>query len=169
MSLQQLIFYLFIVIAVISASAILFSKNVFRAALWLLTGLVSIAALFVMTLAEFVGVAQILIYAGGVLVVILFGIMFTSKLAEKPLVVENTNLFSGILAGSVIFGLLAKLILQYVPQQHTAVQPPSATTDTIGNYLITDYSLPFEVIGILLLLALVGAAVITAFMKLKRS
>lgn len=169
MNVQSFIFCFFVLAAFGSALAILFSKNIFKAALWLLACLLSIAALFVMSFAEFVAVAQILIYAGGVLVVILFGIMFTSKLAEKPLVVENTNLFSGILAGALFFGLLAKLILHNLPQPRPRGSTLHHAIDTVGNYLVTDYSLAFEIVGILLLIALVGAAVITAFMKLNRS
>lgn len=167
MNLASIAFYFFVTIAFGSALAILFSKNVFKGALWLLVCLLSIAALFIMSFAEFVAITQILIYAGGVLVVILFGIMFTSKLAAKPLRVENTNLFAGLLTGTLVFGLLAKLILKHLPLEGNIVRKPEHSIETIGKYLMTDFSLPFEVVGILLLAALVGAAVITAFMKLK--
>ncbi|HEY0653008.1 MAG TPA: NADH-quinone oxidoreductase subunit J, partial [Chryseosolibacter sp.] len=92
-----------------------------------------------------------------------------SKLAGSPLRVENTNLFSGILAGLLTFGLLTKLIVTNLRNSSRPAQNPVHTVDTIGHYLVTDYSLPFEVVGVLLLVSLVGAAVITAFMKLKRS
>lgn len=169
MNVTLIAFYFFVAAAFGSALSILFSKNVFKGALFLLVCLLSIAALFIMFFAEFVAITQILIYAGGVLVVILFGIMFTSKLAAKPLRVENTNLFTGLLAGALIFGLLTKLILNYGPPDNNTTGRPEHSIETIGEYLMTDYSLPFEVVGILLLIALVGAAVTTAFMKLKKS
>lgn len=169
MTFALIAFYFFVAAAFGSAVAILFSKDLFKAVLWLLVCLLSIAALFIMSFAEFLAVTQILIYAGGVLVVILFGIMFTSKIAGKPLRVENTNLFSGVIAGVVIFALLSKLILKSLPTSDRTLASPHRPIETIGNYLITDYSLPFEVVGVLLLIALIGAAVITAFMKLKRS
>jgi NADH:ubiquinone oxidoreductase subunit 6 (subunit J) len=169
MNLVLLAFGFFVFATVGSAVATLLSKNVFKAALWLLVCLLSIAALFVMSFAEFVAVTQILIYAGGLLVVILFGIMFTSKLAAKPLHVEHTNLFTGLLAGLLILVLLTKLILKYIPSANANAREPQHSIETIGKYLVTDYSLPFEVMGVLLLITLIGAAVVTAFMKLKRS
>jgi NADH-quinone oxidoreductase subunit J len=169
MTVALIAFYFFVVAAVGSAGAILFSKNVFKAALWLLVCLLSIAALFVLSFAEFVAVTQVLVYAGGVLVVILFGIMFTSKLAAKPLAVKNTNTFGGVIAGILSFGLLAKLIVKNPPAAQAKIPSLDNSVESIGINLMTNYALPFEAVGILLLVALVGASVITAFMKLKRS
>jgi NADH:ubiquinone oxidoreductase subunit 6 (subunit J) len=167
MSMALIAFYFFLLAAALSAIGVIFSKSVFKSALWFLSCLLSIAALFVLSYAEFVAITQILIYAGGVLVIILFGIMFTSKLAAKPLRVENTNLFGGILMSVLLFGLLVKLILNDIPSLKTSSGAPQSI-QTIGLSLMTDYSLPFEVVGILLLITLVGASVVAAFMKLKR-
>lgn len=167
MSSALIAYYIFIFAAAASAIALLFVKSVFKAALWFLVCLLSIAGVFVLSYAEFVAVTQVLIYAGGVLVVILFGIMFTSKLASKPLGVENTNLFGGILAGLLTFGLLTKLVLENIAIGDTGSTSPRAI-EAIGVSLMTDYALPFEVIGILLLITLIGASVVTAFMKLKK-
>lgn len=167
MSSALIAYYVFILTAAASALALLFTRSVFKGALWFLVCLLSIAAIFVLSYAEFVAVTQILIYAGGVLVVILFGIMFTSKLAAKPLRVENTNLVGGILSGIVVFGLLAKLVVENIAFRENESPSPRAI-EAIGLSLMTDYALPFEVIGILLLITLVGASVVTAFMKLKK-
>jgi NADH:ubiquinone oxidoreductase subunit 6 (subunit J) len=169
MTLTLTLFYIFVIMAAGSAIAILFCKNVFKAALWLLVCLLSVAALFVISFAEFVAITQVLIYAGGVLVVILFGIMFTSKLAAKPLEVKNTNLFGGVITGIFAFGLLTKLIVKNLPASQVKTPVLDNSIESIGINLMTNYSLPFEVVGILLLVALVGASVITAFMKLKKS
>ncbi len=159
--------YFFITTTALSALAIVLSKSVFKAALWFLLCLLSIAALFILSYAEFTAITQILIYAGGVLVIILFGIMFTSKLAAKPLLVESTNLFGGAVAGILTLGLLANLIVDNL-KNTTSVENAPRAVEAIGILLMTDYTLPFEVIGVLLLVTLVGAAVISAFMKLKR-
>src|SRR5687767_9782869 len=95
----EILFYFFMLLAAISAGAIVFSKNVFKSALFLLICLLSIAALYVLSFAEFLAVAQVLIYAGGILVIIIFGIMLTTRISGRPLVVENTNIFSGAIAG----------------------------------------------------------------------
>jgi NADH:ubiquinone oxidoreductase subunit 6 (subunit J) len=152
-----------------SALGILFSKNVFKAALFLLLCLLCVAALFVMSFADFVAVTQILIYAGGVLVVILFAIMFTSALNGKSLEIKQGNLFSGIIAGCLLFTLLARMIWQNDILLKDKKILTSNSIQTVGGALITDYALPFEVIGLLLLLTLIGASVVAAFMKLKRN
>jgi NADH:ubiquinone oxidoreductase subunit 6 (subunit J) len=167
MSALHIAFYFFVITAATAAIGIVFSKNVFKGALWLLVCLLSVAALFILSFAEFVAITQILIYAGGVLVIILFGIMFTSKLAAKPLRVENTNLFGGTLLSLFLFGMLFKLIFVNMPYTKTYRPLPHSIQST-GISLMTDYSLPFEVVGILLLVTLIGASVVAAFMKLKR-
>jgi NADH-quinone oxidoreductase subunit J len=168
MNLTTFIFYFFLLMAAGSALGILFSRNVFKAALLLLLCLLSVAAVYVMAFAEFVAITQILIYAGGLLVVIIFGIMITTNLTGKPLHVSHSNLFSGILVGSLVLGLLFNLIagLEVIP----VVSADSSTTslESIGVNLVTKFALPFELTGVLLLVTLIGAAVVASFMKSKK-
>lgn len=168
MNASSIILYFFLVGAAVSAIAIVFSANVFKAALFFLVCLLNVAAVFVFLFADFVAVTQILIYAGGVLMVLLFGIMFTSRLQGKPLVVKNTNLFSGIIAGGAIFGLIANMLFKFAPPANGEPPVMANNVSSIGSALITDYSIIFEVIGILLLITLVGASVIASFMKIKK-
>jgi NADH:ubiquinone oxidoreductase subunit 6 (subunit J) len=170
MSLPAFIFYFFLLVAASSAVGILFSKNVFKAALLLLLCLLSVAALYVLAFAEFIAITQILIYAGGLLVVIIFGIMITTNLTGKPLLVSHSNIFSGILAGSLLLGLLINLIsgikgMSLPTGSSTAI----STLEIIGVNLITKFALPFELTGVLLLVALIGAAVMASFMKSKKT
>src|SRR6188768_2149670 len=95
----DLLFYSLEVLAFASALCILFTKNVFYAALLLIICLLSIAGIYIMANAEFLAVTQILIYAGGVLVLIIFGVMLTTRISGKPLVVKNDNWFAGSLVG----------------------------------------------------------------------
>lgn len=158
---QKIILYGFYFLCGISATGILLTRNVFKAALMLLVCLLSAAALYVLMFAEFVAVTQILIYAGGMVIVIIFGIMLTTKMKGKPLVVESGNIFSGLLCGSAMFVILS------VPLGHAfgekkipAVETPRDTIGETGIELMTSYLLPFELAGILLLMALIGAAVV---------
>lgn len=168
MSLVTFIFYFFVLTTATSAIGILLSKNVFKAALFLLTCLLSVAAIYVLSFAEFVAITQILIYAGGVLVVIIFGVMLTTKISGKPLRVTNAHIFSGLLAASTLFAIL----IIYIPAD--LVLPAANRIDTtenirnIGINFMTAFSLPFELAGILLLVALIGAAVISSFAKSKK-
>src|SRR5690606_37037441 len=106
MSLQAVLFYLFAIVAAFSCIALLISKNVFYAALFLLVALLSLAGIYVLAFAEFVAVTQIMVYVGGVLVLIVFGIMLTSKNNGKALAVENSKWFSAILTGLIILSTL---------------------------------------------------------------
>ena len=170
MSLYTFLLYFFMAVAGASAIAIACSKNVFKAALFLLACLLSVAALYVLAFAEFIAIAQILIYAGGILVLIIFGIMLTSKLAGKSLQVDHAHLFSGILAGATLFILLVKLIAESsIIKTPVAMNSSVASLETIGVEMLTTFALPFELTGILLLMSLIGAAVLASFKKTKNT
>ena len=161
-------FYGFMLIAAISALGILVIKNVFKGALLLLICLLALAALYILLLAEFVAITQILIYAGGILVIILFGIMLTSKISGTPLRVKHGNIVAGIIAGVSICSLLIRLISDHFAATAQSPMQTSQAIETIGIHFMTDYIIPFEVAGILLLMALIGAAVTVSFMKTKK-
>lgn len=164
MTATEILFYFFMLLAVLSAGAIVFSRNVFKSALLLLISLLSIAALYALSMAEFLAVTQILIYAGGILVIIIFGIMLTTKISGRPLVVENTNIFSGALASVALLILLFRFL---PPAPVSAPEPGARDVSAVALSIFSDYTLPFEIAGILLLIALVGAAVITSHLKSK--
>jgi NADH:ubiquinone oxidoreductase subunit 6 (subunit J) len=168
MNFLDIVFWIFIMTAFFSAVGILLSRNVFKAAFFLLACLLSVAALFVFSFAEFVTVVQILIYAGGVLVLIIFGIMLTSRLTGKPLEVKNANVFSGMLLGMASLVVISSLLYsEKLFGASSTVMDPVAI-QSIGIELMTTFSLPFELAGILLLIALIGAGVFTSFLKEKK-
>ena len=163
MNLVTLLYYFFMVLCGVAAGAILFSKNVFKSALYLLTSVLSIGALYVLSLAEFLAVAQVLVYAGGILVIIIFRIMMTTKISGRPLRVTNTNLFGGLIAGVGFFTLIAVNLPSVGRPLQTSLEPVDVSR--FGFILFSEYVLPFELAGILLLMALVGAAVTTSHLK----
>ncbi len=167
MNLTSILFYTFEALAALSSIALIFVRNVFHGALLLITCLLALAGIYVLAFAEFVAVTQILVYAGGILVVIIFGIMLTTKLSGKPLLIEHAYRFSGTLAGSLFF---AMLVFTIASESFKNLPPPTALTEirTIGVGLMTDFALPFEVAGILLLVALIGAAIIASSTKTKK-
>jgi len=164
MSFLDAVFLFFTGLAAVAAAAILFSRNVFRSALWLLVCLMSVAGIYVLSLAEFLAVTQILIYAGGILVIILFGIMLTTRISGKPLLVQHRHVISGSLAAIGLFALLS-LYLSQLPTAGTTLEPQPIAT--LGLHVFSEYALAFEVAGVLLLVALVGAAVIASELKSK--
>ncbi len=162
---------LFSVLTLGGALAILLTRNVLYSAFFLLLTLLGVAALFVLAGADFLAVAQIMIYVGGVLVLIVFGVMLTAPAARPQ--AEPTNrdsqrsnavltnhrswLWPMMIAGgtfAVLYQVLSRgsfvLMNREVNYQ--------TTVDTIGRQLMTEYLVPFEIAGILLLIALVGAA-----------
>jgi NADH:ubiquinone oxidoreductase subunit 6 (subunit J) len=160
MTLYLIIFYFFEAAAAVGALSLVFVRNVFYGALLLIVCLLSVAALYVLAFAEFVAVTQIMVYAGGVLVLIIFGIMLTARLGKKPLVVEHGNTITASLTCLALFVLLA-YYLNFVPVT-TSDAMNTATIETIGINLMTSHLIPFELAGILLLVALIGAAVIAS-------
>src|SRR6185503_18178603 len=130
MSILSFTFYAFEFLAAVSAVAILFVKNVFYGALLLIICLLSLAGIYVISNAEFIAVTQILIYAGGVLVLIIFGVMLTTRISGKPLIVENHNWFAGSFVGLSFLLLLTKLFSETgfynsngvsIEQQYTSI------------------------------------------------
>jgi len=153
------VFYILYALCATSAASLLFVKDLFKAALLLLVCLLAIAGIYVFMFAEFLAVTQILIYAGGIVVVIIFGIMLTNRISGIPLRVENTNIFAGIVGGTF---LLAVLVMAINNGFDRSVDK-SFAIDTVretGVQLMTSYLLPFEVAGVLLLIALIGAAIV---------
>jgi NADH-quinone oxidoreductase subunit J len=164
MSINEIILYFFEAVTAISALALVFTRNVFYGALLLIVCLLSVAGLYVLVFAEFVGVTQIMVYAGGVLVLIIFGIMLTARLGEKPLAVQHVNILSGLLVAVPLLTMLIILLSDSFSDRVIGKEAalPSNTIPVIGVNLMTEYLIPFEVAGILLLIALIGAAVIAS-------
>jgi NADH:ubiquinone oxidoreductase subunit 6 (subunit J) len=166
MNTLSFMFYFFEVVAALSAIGVALIRNVFYGALLLIVCLLSLAAIYVLAFAEFVAVTQILIYAGGILVVILFGIMLTAKISGKPMVVEHGLTFSGALVAFSFFVLMVIVLSKekFPSTDISSIAVPNHTR-SIGIALLTEYMMPFEIAGLLMLLALVGAAVIASTIK----
>lgn len=169
MTLFQFIFYFFITLALAAVVGIFLTKNIFKAALYLLMCLLCVAALYVLHSADFVAVTQILIYAGGVVVVIIFGIMLTSKISGKPLLITNTNIFSGSLVSFALLALLTNVVSDNFQSPALREFDTENSIETIGLNFMTSHLLAFEVAGVLLLISLVGAAVISSYMKSRKT
>ena len=159
-------FYVLEALAAISALGILLVRNVFYGVLLLIVCLLSVAGLYVIAFAEFVAMTQILIYVGGVLILIIFGVMVTSRISGKPIQSKNRMWFTGILPGAIIFGLLVKIFSE-TDFTRTSEQGNFGSIESIGIAFMTDYLFEFEVAGLLLLVVLVAAAV-TASMATKK-
>jgi NADH-quinone oxidoreductase subunit J len=157
--LSQIVFYFFAVLTVGSAAVVVFARSLVRSAFALLFTFFGVAALYAYLGADFLAATQMVIYVGGILVLILFGIMLTHKLYDLNIKTGSVQLVPGIIAVVAVFAILAFFMLRsrWFQGETTLTGP---TTASIGDLLLRDYILPFEVASVLLLLALIGAAMI---------
>ncbi|MBJ6116673.1 NADH-quinone oxidoreductase subunit J [Pontibacter sp. BT310] len=144
------------------------TRNLLYAGFSLLIVLLSIAGIYVLLFADFIAVTQLMVYVGGVLVLILFGIMLSSRVQDKSLLSENVNtVWGALVAGLIVVGLsysILKSNISSLPWLQTmemdVLGNQKSTVQTIGIKLMTDFVLPFEIASLLLLIALMGAAYI---------
>jgi NADH-quinone oxidoreductase subunit J len=158
MELTSLVFYLFALITLLSGAIVVFSRNIVRAAFALLFTFFGVAGLYVLLYADFMAVTQVLIYIGGILVLLLFGVMLTNRsfdvdIKESALQVLPATLLAGAIGGMLLYSVWNTL-WRIAP----IGAQPTYTGRSIGELMLTTYVLPFEVASVLLLAALIGAA-----------
>lgn len=152
------IFWVLAALAVGSACIVTFARSIIYSAMALLGTFMGVAGLFIFASSDFVAVIQVLVYVGGVLLLILFAVMLTAKVGT----IEMTNqsrpwwLAAGISAA--LLAILGKL-LWTAPWMLTEDVVYVSTIKALGSALLTDYLLPFEVVSVLLLAVLIGAVV----------
>jgi NAD(P)H-quinone oxidoreductase subunit 6 len=158
--LTDLIFYAFAVMTIGGAAGCAFSRNIIYSAWSLLFAFMGVAGLYVFLGADFPAVAQVLIYVGGILVLILFAIMLTKQIGEDP---KLTNAHLALPVGAalavVTVGTLSYMAVM-APWKLTPKPSYEPVSAALGVAFLTDYLLPFEVASVVLLAALVGAVII---------
>jgi NADH-quinone oxidoreductase subunit J len=158
---QQVMFIVISAVMLISAILVVTTRSLFRAALWLVLTFFGIAGLFILLHAEFLAVAQVLIYVGAISILIIFAIMLSRGVMDPD--ARRFNDQWGLAAGfAAIFFVLLSAILTRVPWQLTTAQPPTAgdAIQLLGRELVTPYAIPFEVASILLVVAMIGAIIV---------
>ena len=160
MNLSTAVFYLIALLTVGSACMVAFSRNIIYSAFSLLGTFMGVAGLYVFLGADFVAAVQVLIYVGGILVLILFAVMLTHRITD----VEITNRAAGRIPALIVVGVLVYLLIQTVketPWVKAKEVVYTATTATIGDAFLYDYLLPFELASVVLLAAMIGAVVLS--------
>lgn len=167
----EFVFACFVLLTLGSALAVLLTRNVLYAAFYLLLTLLGTAGLFVLAGADFLAVSQLMIYVGGVLILIIFGVMLThgsqpiAASATRPnrILTRHRSWFWPLSVAVGLFAVLYSILIRanFILLQREATGPlTGARPDFIGRQLMTEFSIPFELAGILLLVALIGAATI---------
>lgn len=152
----------FAIVAAFSAVLLLLTRSVLNGAYLLVVCLLSLAALYVLLGAEFVGVTQLMIYVGGVIVLLLFGIMLTQKQQGKPMLTSHYNRFYALLAAVAIFTSLTYVITGLAIHESSTSPVLENLLKETGIQLMTTYLLPMELIAMLLLVVLIGASTIAS-------
>ncbi len=158
MELFDIVFFIFAFITVVSAFIVVFSRNIVYAAFALLFTFFGVAGLYVLLSADFLAVTQILIYVGGILVLLLFGVMLTNRVINVDIKTGVIQTVPALILVAIVAGSLAGLFYSTwkgVPAPPSTIQ---STTKTLGEMLMTGYILPFEIASVILLVALIGAA-----------
>ena len=159
LSFFPVVFYLIAAVTVASAAGVAFSNNVVYSAFALMGTLLGAAGLFLLLAADFVAVVQVLIYVGGILVLTLFAVMLTHRIAD----VRVSNRSLGRLPALLVIGVVGVVMLKAVAGttwHQATVRTAESTVYDIGDGFLTTYILPFELASMVLLAALIGAVVL---------
>jgi NADH-quinone oxidoreductase subunit J len=159
MTAGSVVFYFLALITVASAAVVVLARSLIYNAFALLFTFFGVAGLYVLLGADFLAATQLLVYVGGILVLLLFGVMLTHKLYDLDLRSEVTQFVPGVIVAVGLFVILAAIAVK-TGWQTAAPRLPAPTTESIGRLFLGRFLLPFEAASILLLVALMGAAMI---------
>lgn len=160
---QDALFYIFATLTLVCALMVIanpFSRNPVTSAMFLVLAIASLAGLFVLLHAFFLAAVQVLVYAGAVMVLFLFVIMLLDLRAEERRKIKIFGISAGFICVAAVLGILLASF------SHTAIdlpEPPSIEGGTVplGNLLFKQYLLPFEIVSLLLLVAMVGVVLLS--------
>ncbi|MBI2429067.1 MAG: NADH-quinone oxidoreductase subunit J [Ignavibacteriales bacterium] len=160
MNLYEIVFYFFAIVTVGSAAVVVFSRNIIYSAFSLLFTFFGVAGLYVLLNADFLAVTQLLIYVGGILVLLLFGVMLTSNTISVELKTGTLHILPATILVALLVGLLTATFwtADWFMSKRASDIAAQTTSKEIGDALVTTHLLPFEIASIILLVAIVGAA-----------
>ena len=157
MNIYDIIFYLFAAVTLISAFFVVTTRNIVHSAFFLLFTFFGVAGIYVLLGADFVAIVQLIVYVGGILILLIFGVMLTNKITNVQIKTGTMQM----LPAAIGVGLFAGLLLSTVVNTNWKIIPknvPLPDAGTIGTVLLQEYVVVFELLGIILLIALLGAA-----------
>ncbi|MEO6629746.1 MAG: NADH-quinone oxidoreductase subunit J [Aquihabitans sp.] len=157
---QNIAFGIIAAIMIFSALRVVTTANVVHAAVYLVMVLAGAAAQFILLGAEFVAITQVLVYIGAIVVLFLFGVMLTRAPMHGDEKVSRDNWVMGAGTAVVLLALLAYSLIDGFGRDKLPADLAPTSTRALSDSIFSTYLLPFEVISILLLAALIGAIVI---------
>lgn len=160
MDFTTIIFYVFAVITLASAAYVVLARNIVRVAFALLFTLMGVAAFFALLLADFLAITQLLVYVGGILVLLLFGVMLTNRQISVDIRTGTMQTLPAVIIIAALAGTMGGVIWSTDWPMVSELAEGTATAPVIGEMFLSSYLLPFEIASVILLVALVGAALI---------
>ncbi len=155
----QAIFYVVAALVLASALYVVLGSNLVHAAFALVAAFFGVAVFYVYLGADFLAGAQVLIYVGGILTLLLFGVMLTNRIYDLKIRTGKVQVLPGALASGLVFALLI-WIIGAVDWGAMDTGDPGPSSEPLGRLLVGDYVLAFEIASVLLLIALMGAAML---------
>ncbi len=147
-------------LTIITAFGVVLSPNLIHSAVFLLFTLFGVAGLYVFLYADFIAATQVIIYVGGILVLIIFGVMLTNNIDDPKLSNQSQNQIVGAIFSFTMLVMLINIVFDTNWNVQELIYRES-TVNEIGIMLLSKYLLPFEIVSILLLAALIGAAMLS--------
>jgi NADH-quinone oxidoreductase subunit J len=154
-SITAVLFYLFAAVVAAGAIGVVASRNIVRTAVYLLFALAGIAGIYFLLDAEFLAAVQLVIYVGGTLILIIFGVMLTNKSPAVHFEPTRTEAIAALVIGVVLLSALILALIQ-LPAPPAAEQTYSVAA--LGAALLGDFLIPFELASVVLLVVMIGAA-----------
>ncbi len=152
------VFYLTAALAILPALAVVLTRNIIHAAVFLVVSFAGVAGVFVILSADFLAAVQLLVYAGAIAVLIIFAIMMTHNPRKGSL--PNEQKWPAFIIAAVMLVVFLSVLFQ-TAWPTSILAPLEATTQPLGKLLLNEYVLPFEVVSVLLVAAMIGAIVIS--------
>jgi len=153
---EQITFAALSVVLVGSALAVVLSKNLFHAVLWLALALTGTAGIFLLLDAEFLAAVQLLLYAGGIITIVVFAIVVTERLIGERLTQTNMRIGGAALVSFAFLGFIVVVLGKHaLPASRPEM--PGDLTRLIGETVLTRYVLPFELLAVVMLTGMLGA------------
>lgn len=158
MTFEVLGFWILAITLVGSALAVVLTKNLFHSVLFLALALVGTAGVFLLLDAEFLGAVQVLLYAGGVVTVVVFAIVVTVRLVGSRISQTSRRLLAGTAVSAAVVTMVVNVIRRAPGMDLPAPEMTADITKWMGLSLLTEFLLPFELLGVLLLAGLLAAS-----------
>lgn len=153
---EGLVFYLFALVALIAGFGVLLSKQIVRLAYWLIAMLASVAGLYFLLGAFFIGAIQLIVYVGGVAVLVVFGVMLSSRRSAERMFGSGWELAAAGMTGVIVAAGL--IVAIFSRDWHVVTDRAPASMNELSETLLDKFIGPFELASVLLLIVLLGAA-----------